>query len=351
MRVSRTAGWTLTGLVVALVGCGSTEGVTGSDVLDDDGKEDALDVQVFPDIWNESDHADTASDLLEPTSELPSLDIPGDMSCPADKSHLLPDIGTCVQCLNSTHCDTAQFCDQELHECLPPPCPGNGHLCDDGHCHQCCDDSHCAGGLGASKSCIDNICVYPYDWCGNNCASPYPACALVDGTWQCVQCDSDDHCWDDCVCSEILFLCVHPGTENICLPGDPGCFLPCEVDGDCPPALDGQVIECHDMGFCYDVTGRCDGIFSCCMNGQQCMDLLSWLFNDGPPLPDEEIPYGYCTCDTDDDCLGPDPCTDMIQICALPFISDVICPGGLLKEGIPPKMCFDPATLMEGIGL
>ncbi|MBL6974320.1 MAG: hypothetical protein ISR64_01190 [Deltaproteobacteria bacterium] len=348
MRVSRTAGWTLTGLVVALVGCGSTEGVTGSDVLDDDGKEDALDVQVFPDIWNESDHADTASDLLEPTSELPSLDIPGDMSCPADKSHLLPDIGTCVQCLNSTHCDTAQFCDQELHECLPPPCPGNGHLCDDGHCHQCCDDSHCAGGLGASKSCIDNICVYPYDWCGNNCASPYPACALVDGTWQCVQCDSDDDCPGVCVCDTEAYSCVDPVTGRLIeCGGGPKCYpLPCSTVEECPPAPFGQTIDCLDEGFCHDVTGRCDGVVSCCMPGQLCVDLMMYLV--GIPQPGDP-PNGYCTCDTDDDCLGPDPCTDMSLLCVLPETSAQACPDGKLMEAIPQKMCVDMAALVADI--
>lgn len=270
--------------------------------------------------------------------------------CPSETPYKLPD-GTCVECLDSTHCDFPELCIIETHSCeLIGDCMPNV-LCDDGLCHECCGDSDCADaiGCGATGKCIDYQCEGFVDKCCGTCAPPYPVCADVGGSWQCVTCVKDTDCSGGCTCNGQTFHCEDPATGQVC-GGGPNCTAMCSTVADCPSGSGEQVLECHPEGFCYDSGGRCDGgTTACCFGWQHCFDILglTFLIGDVATQPEGDVSLGYCTCSSDDDCLGPDPCNDMNLLCVLPMISELFCPGGQLMDGIPKKMCFDPASLLN----
>jgi len=263
--------------------------------------------------------------------------------CPEDKPYTLPD-GTCVECLNSTHCEGEDVCDQGSHTCGDKQCGGDSHLCDDDkQCHQCCEDAHCAG-LGGTGKCIDYECEGVQDNCGNSCADPYPVCANVGGTWQCVACDTDDDCPVNCTCST-QFLCIDVNGQT-CGGPDQNCQSTCDTAADCPPGPNSETLDCHSTGVCFNPAGGCDGITSCCGPNQQCFDLMSLMFGGMGGIPGMPIAMGACSCDTETDCLGGEPCADMGILCLIPIISDMICAGGSLPAGVPAKMCFDIGSLL-----
>ena len=272
-------------------------------------------------------------------------------TCPPEKPYTLPD-GTCVECLNSTHCaDPTPVCDQTSHTCGDQQCGGGSYKCSDDQCHQCCEDAHCVG-LGGTDKCVDFQCEGVVDNCGNTCADPYPKCANVGGTWQCVQCAVDADCTvGDCVCSQQSFICSDPITGQAC-GGTSGseCQSLCATPADCPPGAAGETMDCHNTGVCFNPAGGCDGLTSCCGPNQQCFDLMSLFFGGlGGIMPGMPITNGYCSCSADGDCLGGEPCAGMDMLCVIPIISDMICPGGALPAGVPAKMCFDISSLLGGI--
>ena len=270
--------------------------------------------------------------------------------CPPEKPYALPD-GTCVECLNSTQCTDGKVCDQTSHTCGDTQCGANSYKCADSQCHQCCEDAHCVG-LGGTDKCLpDFTCEDVIDNCGNTCADPYPVCANVGGSWQCVQCAADADCTGSCVCSTQSFICTDPTTGQACNPGGGAdCNSLCDSPADCPPGAAGETLDCHTTGVCFNPAGGCDGVTSCCGPGQQCFDLMSLLFGGlGGIMPGMPITMGYCSCTADGDCLGGEPCADMAMLCALPIISDLICAGGSLPAGVPQKMCFDISNLLGGL--
>lgn len=274
-------------------------------------------------------------------------------TCPADKPYTLPD-GTCVQCLNSTHCLTAgQVCDQTTHTCTDQGCAPGSYKCADGVCHQCCEDAHCKSlPPPATGKCVNYQCEGAVDPCGNTCADPYPVCGNVGGTWQCVQCAKDTDCkLANCKCSNNL--CVDSSTGQVCATSVT-CGAECSADEDCPPGQSGETLSCNtQFNVCFKPGGGCDGVTACCGPGQQCVDLLMLLFGGGigiPGMPGMPTAMGYCSCNTQADCLGGEPCTPMSLLCAIPIINTLICPGGSLPPTVPQNMCFDISNLLGGFG-
>lgn len=271
-------------------------------------------------------------------------------ACPADKPYTLPD-GTCVQCLNTTHCSQGQVCDQTTHQCRDAECSSGTYKCADGICHQCCEDAHCVGLPGATGKCVNYKCEGAQDPCGGTCADPYPVCANVGGIWQCVQCAVDADCKiPNCKCSNNL--CVDASTGAVCQTGAQ-CGVECASDEDCPPGQSGEVLKCNTTyRTCYKPGGGCDGVSACCAPGQQCFDLLGLLFGGGigfPGMPGMPMAFGYCSCNTQQDCLGGEPCTPMALVCALPLVGQIICPSGQLPPTVPQNMCFDISNLLGGL--
>lgn len=290
--------------------------------------------------------------------ELSAVDVLDDaLVCPAEKPYLLPDSGTCVECLDSTQCDPELQCDLETHECLLPPCPGDGHRCEDGLCHQCCEDADCGElvSCGGAPKCWDHTCGGAVDPCCGSCAKPYPVCTDVGGTWQCVACTEDSHCFDynTCTvdsCDMMTFTCLHDTLDcedhNVCTldwcdPADDDgspCqhdIVECDDDGD-PCTKDychfafGCVhppIKCDDgvlctKDTCVDGTCQYDEIAGCeqchvsyldpdtcqCAKKPKCDDGKWWTWDECDPVTGEcsfplrcEYPPTK-TCDEENDC-------------------------------------------------
>ena len=275
-------------------------------------------------------------------------------SCPSDKPFTLPD-GTCVQCLNSTHCPQTGYCDQTTHTCTDQGCPSGTYKCQDGNCHQCCTDAHCAGlPPPATGKCVNYQCEGAQDPCGNTCAVPYPVCANVGGTWQCVQCATDADCSavPNCKCGN--YICVDNSTGQVCSTQST-CGVSCNDSSECPPGQNGETLTCNTQFHVCFKAGGCDGATACCGPGQQCVDLLMLLFGGGMGLPGMPpgtgTGMGYCSCNTQADCLGGEPCTPMGILCAIPLIGTIICPGGSLPPTVPQNMCFDISQLLGGLGI
>ena len=74
--------------------------------------------------------------------------------------------GGCVACLNSTHCDVKEACDDGTH-----------------------------------------TCVVVIGDCGDTCSGPYPGCAKIEGQWTCVPCTDDEHCVGAQTCNTDTYSC------------------------------------------------------------------------------------------------------------------------------------------------
>lgn len=248
-------------------------------------------------------------------------------------------------CGNSAACGTCgpgETC--ENNKCVLEPCKGSTpHRCFDEKCHECCDNSHCSG---ASQCGPDFACVK--DPCNGACADPYPDCADIGGQGQCVQCADDWTCkgmYPDCICNKQMYICeLSNGAE---CPGDSECGSNCLTSG-CPSGPNGEDLMCHSDGRCYDPGGNCDGVTACCGKYSTCFDMLQGLFG-GLPMPGFPAVFGYCSCNSDDDCVSGILCTSMAMLCAVPNIDVMLCSGGELLPGVPDKLCLDLADLLPGL--
>ncbi|MBP7161524.1 hypothetical protein KBB45_09680 [Myxococcota bacterium] len=275
--------------------------------------------------------------------------------CPAG-TFPLPDGTGCVECLNTSHCTGGASCDLTTNTCVVGACDDRTpHTCSDGECHQCCEDAHCAGiGTGVCKPTFE---CEGAELCGGTCAHPYPICAIVDGTEMCVQCKTDADCHKvdaTCYCTrEPLYACNFPD-QSMCMTEGGACMQTCKTDNDCPPSSDGGELYCDTVGeICYDSSGKCDGMYSCCPAGEVCFDLMSLLMGGGmggmPGMPEEMgVLFGYCSCNKGT-CLGGGTCTPTAMACLMPMIGDIICPGGSLAPNVPQNICFDIMGLLGGI--
>jgi len=265
-----------------------------------------------------------------------------------------PDGTVCYGCLNNTHCTTmGQSCDVAGdHTCklIDGPC-GSLKLCADGTCHECCVDADCPVETGP---CTDNTCQGECDSCNGQCSgTAFPVMKVINNVPQCVQCGVTADCIaidPTCTCTgDPTWMCV--GTDGNACGGDPCIGSSCTTDADCPPSSSGAALACSGVvgGYCYDPSGRCDGVTTCCGAGQGCFDILSSLAGGmGGGLPGGDI-GAYCSCDDSHPCLGNLPCTSTDIVCSFPAISDRLCPGGVKLATLPDKLCVDLAALLGGL--
>lgn len=282
--------------------------------------------------------------------------------CPADKPFPSGDGVTCYECLNNSNCEVGkELCDAGTHTCIPDSTTGCGSglfKCNDGQCKQCCQDSDCKSGEGP---CTGGACVNAQDPCQGQCADPFPVCAIINNIAQCVQCKIDGDCAKidpACTCTgDPTYSCLQ-GDGSVCAGST--CSALCTSDADCPPGTDGTTLLCSTPGggFCYDPAGKCDNMSACCSAGQTCFDVLGILFGGlggggipgmpgGGGLPSTGM--AVCSCDDSHPCLGGKACTGTAAMCSLPFLSDMICPGGVPPSNMPEKLCFDIMDLLGGL--
>ena len=273
-----------------------------------------------------------------------------------------PDGTGCVECLNSSHCDSAagEVCNLTTNVCEGGDCPG-GFKCDDDQCHQCCEDADCSNVPNATGTCTNYVCDGAAP-CNGACTGQYPVCATINGIEQCVQCKVDADCQgidSTCTCTgEPLYSCTFPD-GSVCMTEGGICAAPCLSDAECPPGTNGEQLSCHlttaSSGICYNPSGSCDQATMCCGAGQTCFDIMSILFGGlgggMPGMPGGAMPtmFGYCSCDSQHPCLGGGACTPTAMVCIIPMISDIVCAGGALPAGMPENLCIDLASLLGGL--
>jgi len=214
------------------------------------------------------------------------------------------------------------------------------------------------------------------DPCGGACSEPYPYCASVGGTWQCVICTMEpDSCTQtygpECHCVNHTFCvdglgncCWHSGPLQLDCAGihaksqesetwPPGMFecslwgvdYWCETDSDCPPDYLGRTLVCLD-GECIEPGGTCDGMNSCCSHGQCCINpfaAMNYLMLAGVP---GDFLGAYCSCDEAHPCPAGVPCTDVTGLCDRPDMEG-LCPDGKWPEKLPVTLCTELDTIVD----
>lgn len=224
--------------------------------------------------------------------------------CPAAKPNTLSD-GTCVECANSSQCTSPKVCNTTTYKCedvntCTAPTPKK---CADGNCHQCCEATDCTGLVApGTEKCTDYVCEGS-DLCGG-CTEPTPLCVKVGDNYMCGTCAKDADCIDmvGCTCSEQIPFCVD-ATGNVCQPAGATCTTECSDTVACP-AYDsmGYELACHEEGYCFNMEGGCNGVESCCSEGNDCFDLMSVLAGGGDigaimgQAGMSGALFGVCTC-------------------------------------------------------
>ena len=287
-----------------------------------------------------------------------------DVCCPSDKPHMLQD-GTCVQCVTAKDCPNNQACDPATHTCSSSGCPTGQKVCpDDQKCHECCEDSDCQPG----EKCDQHICIGGPGGCNDStpcggCNDPnYPCCVQYQGNWMCAACDpkAKNSCPTGCHCDPNSFSCVDQN-NMICGSGNGGGgSCSCTKDSDCQnPNNPNQQLKCSSKGFCYDPKGKCDGVHACCdtSTNSQCYDLMGLLMGGmGGGLGSLPLPgggggmmMGACTCDPPAQCPDGVQCFPLSLACSIPFLGQMICPGGNLPPNAPQNVCVNVSNLLGGL--
>jgi hypothetical protein len=275
--------------------------------------------------------------------------------CPAGQ--YLKGDGNCVECLNSSHCENGEICDDITNRCLGE-C-GKKFKCSDNACHDCCEDTDCRDSLGNDTGpCTDYACVNAVDECGGTCEGQFPICAVINGIPQCVECETAADCpVASCICTgDPLYSCVFED-GSVCASS---CAASCSSDADCPPGTNGAMLNCHlgsgASGICYDPGGSCDMYTACCAPGQSCFDFLSILFGGMgggmPGMPGGGLPptgMAACSCNDQNPCLGGTACTSTSFICLLEMLIPGICPNGQPPSTMPSSLCIDLMKLLGGL--
>jgi hypothetical protein len=371
ITVSKLAGLMSGGIVLTalLGGCsGAPEShlVLGdSSILEEDGGSDGM--SIGPDTPGVEDAAGaelSAADFLpearavdDADSVLPPETVPDtgpqpctqDSDCP-DGLHCLTDAGTCVECVEYSHCDDAtpctfDFCDQ-TNVCIHKPVDAQ---CDDGN--SCSLGDHCAEGVCVADTLIDcsdgNACTD--DLCtGTGCDHPFNAAPCDDGD----PCTTGDACAEGfCAPGPEPTPCSdgNPCTDDSCDPGSGGCTFPpnqapcddgnpctlgdsCQA-GQCQPGTqqawcdDGNPctqdsctpgagctytpqpgIGCNDGNACTtgdacNWSGACTGNSLNCDDGNPCTN--DWC-NPGNGCHNDAANGGWC--DDGDPCTSGDTC-------------------------------------------
>ncbi len=141
------------------------------------------------------------------------------VDCPQKTPHC-DGMGTCVRCVNSTHCPAHGRC--QAGECIDPTscqsdkqCLKQDGVCDDasGYCVDCLGTEDC----GKEQVCKANTCMPAPKACGSSkdCAATVQVCDKKAG-W-CVDCLTADDCDDERHCSD--GVCI----PDVCKPGTATC--------------------------------------------------------------------------------------------------------------------------------
>lgn len=248
-------------LVLVPVGTGCALGGVGvgtDEDADGDGVPDALEPES---CWCHPGFIDANDDGVcdDPVDdENPAPECETNDACGGNTKHCLVDPGKCVQCLETEHCESGEFCnDDNACELLVvgPDCTTNDQcadnddgttlcLVDPGVCVECLDAFDC-GRFGHCNA--DNVCEGIVE--GPQCqteaeCSDDPYCLLPDG--RCVGCLTNENCGDTEFCNGDN-TCEEMGVDAPCLMDDacedffetPYCF----VDG-------GICVECLEGGDC-----------------------------------------------------------------------------------------------------
>ena len=222
------------------------------------------------------------------------------------------------------HPRRADCCGPACADC-PMPCTGPTPHCLTPVCVQCLSDAHC--GNGCICDLYTHICGCGLG-CNGLCAPPYPGCAVVEGVPSCVVCSADEHCDPGQACDLERFECVrHP----LC------------VEADCPPERrvctveDGAVVcvACATDAHCR-AEERCDLATATCQPHPGCAALAC-----AGAYPACVVIRGdaFCVpCTRDEHCPGG-VCETLTHTCDIP--PPVV--GDCLADGCPASESFDLA--------
>lgn len=254
-------------------------------------------------------------------------------TCPADKPYSKN--GTCVQCLNDTHCTTGT-CSTEGTCQGGTECPADKPYDKNGVCVECLQDSHCTT-ANPAYTCVGNVCKDATDIpeeC-TYCQDPYPACVQINGIWSCVQCTDDSYCLSPATCDTGLYSCNNGVVEG----NDCGM---CTQDSDCVSSQ-GLTLTCDTVSHCcYDAEGgSCDSVEVYCKDGLPCKSLLDLMGGIGggsiPGMPEMGGMAGSCGC--------ANPTSDIMSLLTCSFM------GGCPESGcVSGSVCVDPNAVMSLLG-
>lgn len=260
----------------------------------------------------------------------------------------------CYQCYEDQHCaESGKVCDLPTHTCVPdtfPSCSAGQVRCPDRHCHECCWDQDCPSGYGP---CVNGYCGNELDPCNDMCNSQYPRCVFIDSVPLCVQCTQDSDCTAldaDCYCSgNPTYTCLIIG-GGLCGYGG-SCNSVCATDSHCPVTQEDEETWCMlrggGVGYCYAPSGFCNHLDVCCAAGQSCFDPLKVLAILLGHREWTDSYLGACSCDEFNPCLGGQACQPIDEICNLPIVGHVFCPGGMKSQRLPEGICMEWSEFLE----
>jgi len=209
---------------------------------------------------------------------------------------------SCVQCLNSTHCNDGNVCTNDA--CVSGACQytNNANACNDGQF--CTQNDSCSGG-----TCVGS---------GNPCTGGLFCDETTDG---CVQCLNAAHCSDGNICTNDVCTsgtCSHP---NNSVPCDDGLFCTSGdqcAGGSCAGgagnACPGQLCDEANNG-CVDcfVAADCVDGFSC--TTESCQNGLCQYVTNNAMCGDNLFCTGTETCQIGAGCVSSGPPCDSPGLC------------------------------------
>jgi len=273
--------------------------------------------------------------------------------------------GRFCECVTDTDCRSGLACSDVGGLCNIPVAdhPAIGLICPDGKL-----SAHMPSRVCARPEALSDWAMSLSADCADDPDDEYYyselRCTVWNGIEQRLRCLKDD----DCLTSGRACRCV----TGTCYDEEDGancdlmcgnyCASTCEDDLDCGPSSGGNVKSCVGdevfvHGYCVDPAGTCDDVYSCCAPGWKCHDMYSILKkvalpNLCWPLLSVSVDRTYCGCETNDDCLNGKECTDVSGVCGISGdvtgLVEVMCPGGTLALGIPPKLCGSVDEFLTG---
>ena len=211
---------------------------------------------------------DVTGDLIvrnQPASEVTACGADGDCAAPNPRCEL--ETGTCVECLDDTHCAADELCALPANVCAarcvgPESCGAATPACDldTGLCRACGNNSECPTSApycqpsGACVQCLVNDDCRGGDDDDDDDEGDDDA-LFCNPQGGCVECLDDGHC-DDVgeSCSTFLGECARPCSASVRCPADDdpicdeniGFCVECRTDRDCEDDEVCRGSECVD---------------------------------------------------------------------------------------------------------